>query len=67
MQYPKSNLSLAKKLNVAAWITTAVVLGLVFGMHYMSLPFDLDVSSLPKINAILNSIAGRRTTNCILR
>jgi len=58
MQYPKSNLSLAKKLNVAAWITTAVVLGLVFGMHYMSLPFDLDVSSLPKINAILNSIAG---------
>ncbi len=58
MHYPKPNLTLAKKLNIAAWIATVVVLGLVFGMHYLSLPFELDVSILPKINAILNSIAG---------
>jgi len=58
MQYPKTNLPLAKKLNAAAWITTVVVLGIVFGMQYFKIDIDADLSFLPKLNAILNTIAG---------
>lgn len=58
MKYPNPNLSLAKKLRPIVWIITIAVLGLVVGMQYLKIISDTDFSYLPKLNAILNSIAG---------
>lgn len=46
----------AKKLNIIAWILTFVVLGLVVMMRRVKIPVDVDLSILPMINAILNTI-----------
>ncbi len=58
MNYPKENLPLAKKLNIAAYIVSVAVLGLVVGMRYIKLDVDVDFSMLPMVNAIVNSVAG---------
>jgi putative membrane protein len=58
MNYPKPNTSLAKKLNPAAWVLTVVILALVVAMRSISFETTTDFTFLPKLNAILNSIAG---------
>lgn len=58
MKYPAPNLSLAKKLRIVAYVLTVAVLGLVFGMRYFKIDTNVDFSALPKVNAILNSLAG---------
>ena len=56
---PSKNLELAKKLNVAAWIVTAVVLTLVGMMRRVKieLPEGMDMSFLPPFHATLNAWA----------
>lgn len=51
------NLPLARKLNVAAWIVTIVVLGIVVSMRWIHLPVEADLSMLPGVHAVLNTIA----------
>ena len=57
------NLVLAKKLKTAAWIVTALVLGLVFSMHFLkqiideNLQHNLDFSFLPPFHSTLNALA----------
>ncbi len=58
MNYPNPNPALAKKLNIFAYIISVAVLGLVFGMRMIKLDVDVDFSFLPRINAIVNTIAG---------
>ncbi len=52
----KENLALAKKLNVAAWVVTVAVLGLVVLMRQVkiTLPAGTDLSFLPPLHASLN-------------
>lgn len=52
------NLPLGKKLVVTTWILTAVVWGLVGAMQRIALPLPegVDLSFLPTVNAILNSL-----------
>lgn len=49
------NLRLAKRLSVAAWIVSVIVLLLVGLMRRVKLDIDVDFSVLPAVNAILNS------------
>jgi putative membrane protein len=49
------NIRLAKKLSVAAWIITVIVLLLVGMMRRVKLDVDMDFTMLPMVNAILNS------------
>lgn len=51
----KPNLQLAKRLNVAAWIVTVIVLLLVGMMRRVKIEVDADLSILPMVNALLNS------------
>jgi len=41
------NLTLAKKLNVVAWILSAIVLLVVGGMRQIKIDTDIDFSFLP--------------------
>ena len=50
------NHDLAKRLNIAAWVVTILVLGLVGGMRQIRLDTTVDFSSLPGINALLNTV-----------
>lgn len=52
------NLQLEKKLNVAAWIVTVAVLGLVGLMRRVKIPLPegLDLSFLPPFHATLNAL-----------
>ena len=56
---PSKNLELAKKLNVAAWIITVIVLVLVGMMRRVkiALPEGMDMSFLPPFHATLNAWA----------
>lgn len=58
MNYPKPNTPLYNKLKPLAWILSIVVIGLVVGMRYIKLDTTTDFTFLPKLNAILNTIAG---------
>lgn len=53
------NLALAKKLNIAAWIITAIVLALVGMMRRVKidLPAGWDFSFLPPVHASLNALS----------
>ena len=51
------NLVLAKKLNIAAWIASVVVLLLVGGMRQIKLDVPVDFSFLPPFHATLNALA----------
>ena len=55
--YGPPNLALARKLNIAAWIVTVAVLGLVVGMRYIKLDLGIDFSFLPPFHATLNALA----------
>lgn len=46
----------AKRLNIIAWIVTFVVIGLVTLMRRVKIPVDVDLSFLPMISAILNTM-----------
>ncbi len=54
----KENKPLAKKLNIAAWITTVIVLALVGVMRIPTMKIDLgiDFTFLPPIHAALNTL-----------
>lgn len=51
--------ALEKKLNVAAWIISGLVLLLVVLMRYVKIPLPdaLDLSFLPAVHAVLNGLA----------
>jgi putative membrane protein len=49
------NLALAKRLSVAAWIISAMVLLLVGMMRRVKIDLGVDFSMLPAVNAVLNS------------
>ncbi len=51
------NLALAKKLNIAAWILSAVVLLVVGGMRQIKIDTDIDFSFLPPFHSSLNALA----------
>lgn len=51
------NLKLAKKLNLAAYIISAVVLLLVVFMRYIHLDTSIDFTFLPPFHASLNAFA----------
>lgn len=55
--YGPPKLELARKLNIAVWIITVAVLGLVIGMRFISLDVGVDFSILPPIHATLNALA----------
>ena len=50
------NLSLAKKLNVAAWIVSVAVFLLVVAMRRIKIQTDIDFSFLPPFHATLNGL-----------
>ena len=54
----EANLQLEKKLNVAAWIITVAVLGLVGMMRRVKIPVpeSLDLGFLPPFHATLNAL-----------
>jgi putative membrane protein len=54
----EANLQLEKKLNVAAWIITVAVLGLVGVMRRVKIPMPegVDLSFLPPFHATLNAL-----------
>ena len=52
----KENKALAKKLNIVAYILSAVVLLLVGMMRRVKLDIGLDLSFLPMVNALLNTV-----------
>lgn len=54
----KENLVLARKLNIASWIISAVVLLLVAGMRriHFELPDGVSLSFLPPFHATVNAI-----------
>lgn len=54
----EANLQLEKKLNVAAWIITVAVLGLVGMMRRVKIPMPegVDLSFLPPFHATLNAL-----------
>lgn len=54
----EANLQLEKKLNVAAWIITVAVLGLVVMMRRIKIPVpeSLDLGFLPPFHATLNAL-----------
>lgn len=52
----QENLQLAKRLNIAAYIISAVVLGLVVTMRYISIDLGIDFSFLPPFHASVNAI-----------
>lgn len=54
----EAKLQLEKRLNVAAWIVTVAVLGLVGMMRRIKIPVpdDLDLSFLPPFHATLNAL-----------
>ena len=52
----EQNLQLAKKLNTAAWIVSAVVLILVVAMRKISLDLGMDFTFLPPVYSTLNGI-----------
>lgn len=49
------NLPLAKKLSVAAWIITVIVLFLVAMMRRVKIDVGIDFTMLPAVNAFLNT------------
>ena len=49
-------LQLARRLNIAAWIVTVVVLALVGMMRRVKIETDLDFSFLPPLHATLNAL-----------
>jgi len=55
-EYPKLNLPLAKKLTIAAYIFSAIVLILVGGMHKVSLDLGLDFTFLPAVYSFFNGL-----------
>jgi len=52
----KENKALAKRLNVIAYILSAVVLLLVGLMRRVKVDIGIDLSFLPMVNALLNSV-----------
>ena len=52
----KENKALAKKLNVVAYILSAVVLLLVGMMRRVKVDIGIDLSFLPMVNALLNTV-----------
>lgn len=54
--YPKLNLSLAKKLNIAAYIFSAVVILLVGGMHKVHIDHGIDFTFLPGVYSFFNAL-----------
>ena len=50
------NLALAKKLNIAAWIITAIVMSFVVMMRRIHLDFGFDVTILPPVYSSLNAL-----------
>lgn len=57
MTYPQRNEDLAKKLNIAAYVISAVVLILVGVMRRVKIDLGIDFSFLPPIHALLNTLA----------
>ena len=56
VEYPKLNLPLAKQLNIAAYIFSAVVILLVAGMHKIQLDFGIDFTFLPAVYSFFNAL-----------
>lgn len=52
----EQNLQLAKKLNIAAWVVSAVVLALVVAMRKISLNLGVDFTFLPPLYSTLNAL-----------
>lgn len=55
--YGPPKLELARKLNLAVWVITVAVLGLVVGMRYIKLDVGVSFSFLPPFHATLNALA----------
>ena len=55
----EANLLLGKRLKVAVWVVTVLVLGLVGMMRRVTIPLPegVDLSFLPAVHAVLNSLA----------
>ncbi len=56
MSQQQPDLALEKKLNRAAWATTAVVLLLVTFMHRIHFETGIDFSFLPAVYSVLNAL-----------
>jgi len=52
----QENKTLAKKLNIVAYILSAVVLILVGMMRRVKIPTEIDFTFLPPINAVINTL-----------
>ena len=52
---PVPKLQLARKLSIAAWMISAIVLATVAMMRRVKVEVDADFSILPQVNAILNT------------
>lgn len=55
-EYPKKNLPLAKKLNIVAYIFSAVVILLVAGMHKIQIDLGIDFTFLPGVYSFFNAL-----------
>ncbi len=55
-EYPKLNLPLAKQLNIAAYIFSAVVILLVGGMHKIHIDHSIDLTFLPAVYSFFNAL-----------
>ena len=53
----EQNLQLAKKLNIGAWVVTAIVLVFVSIMHKIQLDVGIDFTFLPPLYSALNGLA----------
>ncbi|MDX1407977.1 MAG: DUF420 domain-containing protein [Saprospiraceae bacterium] len=50
------DLKLARRLNIAAWVISALVLGLVVMMRRIKIDTSVDFSVLPAVHATINTI-----------
>ncbi|MDX1479650.1 MAG: DUF420 domain-containing protein [Saprospiraceae bacterium] len=50
------NIALARRLNIVAWVISALVLGLVVMMRRIKLETSVDFSMLPAVHAAINTI-----------
>lgn len=55
---PMENLALSKKLNIAAWVVTVIVLVFAAIMHRITLDVGVDFSFLPPLYSALNALTG---------
>ncbi len=55
-QIDKPDLLLARRLNIAAWVVTVIVLAFVAMMRRVNIESAVDFSMLPAVNAMLNTV-----------